>query len=200
MTRIYSRLKKQRCKLLPTQSSEQFRNLLPKFSPKIEKEARAVGASSQAVAITQCCWTDVVIPAGGGMGWPCGRWRCGRELTRELTSPVCPRVRGEPSSVPGLWVDQQLQQAQPCELPGCAGTSSESSYPEFSRSPLFVAVKTQTSQSSKKSPASINRCSGLLHRSPPGVPPASQSQMFRAPNSGSAGSKAITGTHCLSAF
>ncbi|RLW00559.1 hypothetical protein DV515_00008951 [Chloebia gouldiae] len=63
---------------------------------------------------------------------------------------------------------------------------------EFSRSPLFVAVKTQTNQSSKKSPASINRCSSLLHRTPSGVPPASQSQMFRAPNSGSPGSKAIT--------
>ncbi|XP_071622485.1 zinc finger protein 618 isoform X8 [Heliangelus exortis] len=63
---------------------------------------------------------------------------------------------------------------------------------KFSRSPLFVAVKTQGSQSSKKPPASINRCSTLLHRSPSAVPPASQSQMFRAPNSGSSGSKAIT--------
>ncbi|XP_054704292.1 zinc finger protein 618 isoform X15 [Grus americana] len=63
---------------------------------------------------------------------------------------------------------------------------------KFSRSPLFVAVKTQASQSSKKTPASINRCSTLLHRTPSGVPPASQSQMFRAPNSGSPGSKAIT--------
>uniref|UniRef100_A0A803XV71 Zinc finger protein 618 n=1 Tax=Meleagris gallopavo TaxID=9103 RepID=A0A803XV71_MELGA len=63
---------------------------------------------------------------------------------------------------------------------------------KFSRSPLFVAVKTQGSQSSKKTPTSINRCSTLLHRTPPGVPPTSQSQMFRAPNSGSPGSKAIT--------
>ncbi|NXY34734.1 ZN618 protein, partial [Pomatorhinus ruficollis] len=84
------------------------------------------------------------------------------------------------------------------ELPGCAGTSSECSYPEFSRSPLFVAVKTQTNQSSKKSPASINRCSTLLHRSPSGVPPASQSQMFRTPNSGSTGSKAITAESAFS--
>uniref|UniRef100_A0A8B9M7C9 C2H2-type domain-containing protein n=1 Tax=Accipiter nisus TaxID=211598 RepID=A0A8B9M7C9_9AVES len=84
------------------------------------------------------------------------------------------------------------------ELTDCPGTSSECSYPEFSRSPLFVAVKTQASQSSKKTPASINRCSTLLHRTPSGVPPASQSQMFRAPNSGSPGSKAITGTNCLS--
>uniref|UniRef100_A0A8C3UUL0 Zinc finger protein 618 n=1 Tax=Catharus ustulatus TaxID=91951 RepID=A0A8C3UUL0_CATUS len=92
----------------------------------------------------------------------------------------------------------QLQQAPFWELPGCAGTSSECSYPEFSRSPLFVAVKTQTNQSSKKSPASINRCSTLLHRSPSGVPPASQSQMFRTPNSGSPGSKAITAESAFS--
>lgn len=155
-------------------------------------EARAVGTPSQAVAMTQCSWMDGVIPAGGGMGWSCGR-----ELTSFTNVPsgeggaqLCPR-----GSVP-----QQLQQAPLWELPGCAGTSSECSYPEFSRSPLFVAVKTQTSQSSKKSPASINRCSTLLHRSPSGVPPASQSQMFRTPNSGSPGSKAITGTNCLSAF
>ncbi|XP_032933069.1 zinc finger protein 618 isoform X12 [Catharus ustulatus] len=69
---------------------------------------------------------------------------------------------------------------------------------KFSRSPLFVAVKTQTNQSSKKSPASINRCSTLLHRSPSGVPPASQSQMFRTPNSGSPGSKAITAESAFS--
>lgn len=84
------------------------------------------------------------------------------------------------------------------ELTDCPRTSSECSYPEFSRSPLFVAVKTQGSQSSKKTPTSINRCSTLLHRTPSGVPPTSQSQMFRAPNSGSPGSKAITGTNCLS--
>ncbi|XP_065709850.1 zinc finger protein 618 isoform X6 [Patagioenas fasciata] len=69
---------------------------------------------------------------------------------------------------------------------------------KFSRSPLFVAVKTQASQSSKKSPASINRCSTLLHRTPSGVPPASQSQMFRTPNSGSPGSKAITAESAFS--
>ncbi|XP_075628611.1 zinc finger protein 618 isoform X18 [Balearica regulorum gibbericeps] len=69
---------------------------------------------------------------------------------------------------------------------------------KFSRSPLFVAVKTQASQSSKKTPASINRCSTLLHRTPSGVPPASQSQMFRAPNSGSPGSKAITAESAFS--
>ncbi|XP_056361029.1 zinc finger protein 618 isoform X11 [Oenanthe melanoleuca] len=51
-------------------------------------------------------------------------------------------------------------------------------------------MKTQTSQSSKKSPASINRCSSLLQRGPAGAPPASQPQMFRTPNS--AGGKAIT--------
>uniref|UniRef100_A0A672U7H5 Zinc finger protein 618 n=1 Tax=Strigops habroptila TaxID=2489341 RepID=A0A672U7H5_STRHB len=84
------------------------------------------------------------------------------------------------------------------ELTDCPGTSSECSYPEFSRSPLFVAVKTQASQASKKTPASINRCSTLLHRTPSGVPPASQSQMFRAPNSGSPGSKAITAESAFS--
>ncbi|NXD13534.1 ZN618 protein, partial [Nothocercus nigrocapillus] len=84
------------------------------------------------------------------------------------------------------------------ELTDYPGTSSECSYPEFSRSPLFVAVKTQASQSSKKTPPSINRCSTLLHRTPSGVPPASQSQMFRAPNSGSPGSKAITAESAFS--
>ncbi|KAI6075879.1 Zinc finger protein 618 isoform X10 [Aix galericulata] len=69
---------------------------------------------------------------------------------------------------------------------------------KFSRSPLFVAVKTQGSQSSKKTPSSINRCSTLLHRTPSGVPPASPSQMFRAPNSGSPGSKAITAESAFS--
>ncbi|XP_071430346.1 zinc finger protein 618 isoform X7 [Pithys albifrons albifrons] len=69
---------------------------------------------------------------------------------------------------------------------------------KFSRSPLFVAVKTQASQSSKKSPASLNRCSALLHRSPSGVPPASQAQMFRTPNSASPGSKAITAESAFS--
>ncbi|XP_044295941.1 zinc finger protein 618 isoform X12 [Varanus komodoensis] len=82
-------------------------------------------------------------------------------------------------------------------LPGarCASCAhhSECSYPEYSRSPLFVAVKTPASQAGKKtSAASIIRCSTLLHRTPSGVPPASQSQMFRAPNSGSPGSKATT--------
>uniref|UniRef100_A0A8D0AUL9 Zinc finger protein 618 n=1 Tax=Salvator merianae TaxID=96440 RepID=A0A8D0AUL9_SALMN len=64
---------------------------------------------------------------------------------------------------------------------------------KYSRSPLFVAVKTQASQSGKKPPAaSIIRCSALLHRTPSSVPPASQAQMFRTPNSGSPGSKATT--------
>ncbi|XP_074871875.1 zinc finger protein 618 isoform X4 [Carettochelys insculpta] len=69
---------------------------------------------------------------------------------------------------------------------------------KFSRSPLFVAVKTQAGQSGKKTPASIIRCSTLLHRSPSGIPPASQSQMFRAPNSGSPGSKATTAESAFS--
>ncbi|XP_048368190.1 zinc finger protein 618 isoform X9 [Sphaerodactylus townsendi] len=63
---------------------------------------------------------------------------------------------------------------------------------KYSRSPLFVAVKTEASPSGKKAPASIIRCSTLFHRTPSGVPPASQSQMFRTPNSGSPGSKATT--------
>ncbi|XP_074067254.1 zinc finger protein 618 isoform X2 [Macrotis lagotis] len=71
-------------------------------------------------------------------------------------------------------------------------TSSECSHQEFSRSPLFMAVKTQASQSGKKTPASIVRCSTLLQRTSSGAPPASQTQMFRAPNSGSPGSKATT--------
>ncbi|XP_053138214.1 zinc finger protein 618 isoform X4 [Hemicordylus capensis] len=69
---------------------------------------------------------------------------------------------------------------------------------KYSRSPLFVAVKTQASQSGKKTPASLIRCSTLLHRTPSGVPPASQAQIFRAPNSGSPGSKATTAESAFS--
>ncbi|NXX49209.1 ZN618 protein, partial [Tricholaema leucomelas] len=83
-------------------------------------------------------------------------------------------------------------------LTDCPGTSSECSYPEFSRSPLFVAVKTQGSQSSKKPPASINRCSALLHRGPAAGSAASQPQIFRAPNSASPGSKAVTAESAFS--
>ncbi|XP_056668383.1 zinc finger protein 618 isoform X6 [Monodelphis domestica] len=78
---------------------------------------------------------------------------------------------------------------EPSEEPDA---SSECSHPEFSRSPLFMAVKTPTSQSGKKTPASIVRCSTLLQRTSSGAPPASQTQMFRTPNSGSPGSKATT--------
>ncbi|XP_074067260.1 zinc finger protein 618 isoform X6 [Macrotis lagotis] len=77
-------------------------------------------------------------------------------------------------------------------------TSSECSHQEFSRSPLFMAVKTQASQSGKKTPASIVRCSTLLQRTSSGAPPASQTQMFRAPNSGSPGSKATTAESAFS--
>nr|XP_025044836.1 zinc finger protein 618 isoform X7 [Pelodiscus sinensis] len=80
----------------------------------------------------------------------------------------------------------------------CRASQIPSGVHEFSRSPLFVAVKTQASQSGKKTPASIIRCSTLLHRSPSGIPPASQSQMFRAPNSGSPGSKATTAESAFS--
>ncbi|XP_058014965.1 zinc finger protein 618 isoform X6 [Ahaetulla prasina] len=71
---------------------------------------------------------------------------------------------------------------------------------KYSRSPLFVAVKTQASQSGKKTPtAPIIRCSTLLHRTPSGIPPAaSPSQTFRAPNSGSPGSKATTAESAFS--
>uniref|UniRef100_A0A670YGX2 Zinc finger protein 618 n=1 Tax=Pseudonaja textilis TaxID=8673 RepID=A0A670YGX2_PSETE len=80
------------------------------------------------------------------------------------------------------------------------GASFEYSYPEYSRSPLFVAVKTQASQPGKKTPtAPIIRCSTLLHRTPSGIPPAaSPSQTFRAPNSGSPGSKATTAESAFS--
>lgn len=157
-------------------------------------EARAAGAPRQAVAVTQCSWMDGVVPAEQEwlVLWQLEVCRGPEEL------PQRPLRRGGSPALSRGSVDQQLQQAPLWELPGCAGTSSECSYPEFSRSPLFVAVKTQTNQSSKKSPASINRCSGLLHRAPSGVPPASQPQMFRAPNSASPGSKAITGTSCPS--
>ncbi|XP_026568175.1 zinc finger protein 618 isoform X5 [Pseudonaja textilis] len=71
---------------------------------------------------------------------------------------------------------------------------------KYSRSPLFVAVKTQASQPGKKTPtAPIIRCSTLLHRTPSGIPPAaSPSQTFRAPNSGSPGSKATTAESAFS--
>ncbi|XP_056668382.1 zinc finger protein 618 isoform X5 [Monodelphis domestica] len=84
---------------------------------------------------------------------------------------------------------------EPSEEPDA---SSECSHPEFSRSPLFMAVKTPTSQSGKKTPASIVRCSTLLQRTSSGAPPASQTQMFRTPNSGSPGSKATTAESAFS--
>ncbi|XP_060126140.1 zinc finger protein 618 isoform X5 [Zootoca vivipara] len=60
---------------------------------------------------------------------------------------------------------------------------------KYSRSPLLVAVKTHAGKKAPPPAASIIRCSALLHRAPSG---ASQLQMFRAPNSGSPGSKATT--------
>nr|XP_034958273.1 zinc finger protein 618 isoform X3 [Zootoca vivipara] len=59
---------------------------------------------------------------------------------------------------------------------------------KYSRSPLLVAVKMHAGKKTPPPAASI-RCSALLHRAPSG---ASQLQMFRAPNSGSPGSKATT--------
>lgn len=79
------------------------------------------------------------------------------------------------------------------EPPDDPDTGSECSHPEVSPSPRFVAAKTQTNQSGKKAPASVVRCSTLLHR----TPPATQTQTFRTPNSGSPASKATAGTNGL---
>ncbi|XP_076420456.1 zinc finger protein 618 isoform X3 [Peromyscus maniculatus bairdii] len=72
------------------------------------------------------------------------------------------------------------------EPPEDPDTGSECSHPEVTPSPRFVAAKTQTNQSGKKAPASVVRCTTLLHR----TPPATQTQTFRTPNSGSPASKA----------
>ncbi|KAH0510721.1 Zinc finger protein 618 [Microtus ochrogaster] len=72
------------------------------------------------------------------------------------------------------------------EPPEDPDTGSECSHPEVTSSPRFVAAKTQTNQSGKKAPASVVRCTTLLHR----TPPATQTQTFRTPNSGSPASKA----------
>ncbi|XP_076998650.1 zinc finger protein 618 isoform X4 [Tamandua tetradactyla] len=72
------------------------------------------------------------------------------------------------------------------EPPEDPDTGSECSHPEVSPSPRFVAAKTQANQSGKKAPASVVRCATLLHR----TPPATQTQAFRTPNSGSPASKA----------
>ncbi|XP_064027137.1 zinc finger protein 618 isoform X3 [Pogoniulus pusillus] len=59
-------------------------------------------------------------------------------------------------------------------------------------------MKTQGSQSSKKPPASVNRCSALLHRGPAAGSPASQPHIFRAASSASPGSKAVTAESAFS--
>lgn len=79
------------------------------------------------------------------------------------------------------------------EPPEDPDTGSECSHPEASPSPRFVAAKTQANQSGKKVPASVVRCATLLHR----TPPATQTQTFRTPNSGSPASKATAGTDGL---
>lgn len=79
------------------------------------------------------------------------------------------------------------------EPPDDPDTGSECSHPEVSPSPRFVAAKTQTNQSGKKASASVVRCATLLHR----TPPATQTQTFRTPNSGSPASKATAGTDGL---
>ncbi|GAB1288569.1 Zinc finger protein 618 [Apodemus speciosus] len=78
------------------------------------------------------------------------------------------------------------------EPPEDPDTGSECSHPEVTPSPRFVAAKTQTNQSGKKAPASVVRCTTLLHR----TPPATQTQAFRTLNSGSPASKAAAGK-CL---
>uniref|UniRef100_A0A8B9WS35 Zinc finger protein 618 n=1 Tax=Bos mutus grunniens TaxID=30521 RepID=A0A8B9WS35_BOSMU len=80
------------------------------------------------------------------------------------------------------------------EPPDDPDTGSECSHPEVSPSPRFVAAKTQTNQSGKKAPASVVRCSTLLHR----TPPATQTQTFRTPNSGSPASKATAAESAFS--
>lgn len=79
------------------------------------------------------------------------------------------------------------------EPPEDPDTGSECSHPEVTPSPRFVAAKTQTNQSGKKAPGSVVRCTTLLHR----TPPATQTQTFRTPNSGSPASKATAGTDNL---
>ncbi|XP_040487704.1 zinc finger protein 618 isoform X9 [Ursus maritimus] len=80
------------------------------------------------------------------------------------------------------------------EPPDDPDTGSECSHPEVSPSPRFVAAKTQTNQSGKKAPASVVRCATLLHR----TPPATQTQTFRTPNSGSPASKATAAESAFS--
>ncbi|KAM8803352.1 zinc finger protein 618 isoform 5-T5 [Rhynchonycteris naso] len=80
------------------------------------------------------------------------------------------------------------------EPPDDPDTGSECSHPEVSPSPRFVAAKTQTNQSGKKASASVVRCSTLLHR----TPPATQTQTFRTPNSGSPASKATAAESAFS--
>ncbi|XP_032979272.1 zinc finger protein 618 isoform X12 [Rhinolophus ferrumequinum] len=80
------------------------------------------------------------------------------------------------------------------EPPDDPDTGSECSHPEVSPSPRFVAAKTQTNQSGKKASASVVRCATLLHR----TPPATQTQTFRTPNSGSPASKATAAESAFS--
>ncbi|XP_037707012.1 zinc finger protein 618 isoform X9 [Choloepus didactylus] len=80
------------------------------------------------------------------------------------------------------------------EPPDDPDTGSECSHPEVSPSPRFVAAKTQANQSGKKAPASVVRCATLLHR----TPPATQTQTFRTPNSGSPASKATAAESAFS--
>uniref|UniRef100_A0A8D0MVN3 Zinc finger protein 618 n=1 Tax=Sus scrofa TaxID=9823 RepID=A0A8D0MVN3_PIG len=96
--------------------------------------------------------------------------------------PVLGQLRG-PSGTESVTLSGTAPGWEPPDDPD---TGSECSHPEVSPSPRFVAAKTQTNQSGKKAPASVVRCATLLHR----TPPATQTQTFRTPNSGSPASKA----------
>lgn len=103
--------------------------------------------------------------------------------------PVLGQLRG-PSGTESVTLSGTAPGWEPPDDPD---TGSECSHPEVSPSPRFVAAKTQTNQSGKKAPASVVRCATLLHR----TPPATQTQTFRTPNSGSPASKATAGTSGL---
>lgn len=107
-----------------------------------------------------------------------------------LRSHLVGRLQG-PSRTESMTLSGTAPGWEPPEDPD---TGSECSHPEVTPSPRFVAAKTQSNQSGKKAPASVVRCTSLLHR----TPPATQTQTFRAPNSGSPASKAAAGTVGLS--
>ncbi|ELW70609.1 Zinc finger protein 618 [Tupaia chinensis] len=112
----------------------------------------------------------------------CGGLWPKRPLTRQFQGPSGTESVTLSGTAPG-W-----------EPPDDPDTGSECSHPEVSPSPRFVAAKTQTNQSGKKAPASVVRCATLLQR----TPPATQTQTFRTPNSGSPASKATAAESAFS--